>query len=247
MINKSLIKKRFSKSLNTYSDNAFFQKEMAEKLINLINKKEFNNILEIGCGTGILTKKLVNTLCFKTLTTNDIVSSTKMFIDNIYPNNIFLEGDIEEIKIEKKYDLIISNACLQWCNNIDTTIKKLVDSLNNNGILAISIFGNNNLKEIKEIFRIQNQNYTKEELKIALKKYKIIEFQEENKILYFDNLTQILRHLKATGVNAIKQQTLTKTKLEELNKIYSENYTLNNKVTLTYNPIYILIMKNDIE
>ena len=53
MINKELVKKRFSKSLDTYEDNAFVQKEMGAKLISLLEKKEFNTIFEIGCASGL--------------------------------------------------------------------------------------------------------------------------------------------------------------------------------------------------
>ena len=64
MIDKSLVKKRFSKSLKTYDDNAIVQKQMAEKLVDFLPKKEFNSVLEIGCATGLLTKQLKTKLSF---------------------------------------------------------------------------------------------------------------------------------------------------------------------------------------
>ena len=56
-INPKLIKKQFEKSLNTYSQNAVVQKVMAEKLVDNLQKirVDFENILELGCGTGIFT------------------------------------------------------------------------------------------------------------------------------------------------------------------------------------------------
>ena len=41
----------------------------------------------------------------------------------------FIYGDIEELSIEKHYDLIISNATFQWFNSLHTTIKKLYKHL----------------------------------------------------------------------------------------------------------------------
>ena len=59
-MNKELIKKRFKKGLKTYNKNAVVQKKMAENLIKLIDENtEVDSILEIGCGTGVLTDKII--------------------------------------------------------------------------------------------------------------------------------------------------------------------------------------------
>lgn len=247
MIDKSLVKRRFKKSLLSYDDNAIVQKTMAKKLVSLLQKKEFNSIFEIGCATGILTKEIINNIEFNEYCANDLVENSKDFITKIIPDSSFISGDIEEIKLKEKYDLIISNACLQWCNNIENTIDKLMTSLNKDGILLISIFGNDNLKEIKDIFNIENQNYNLETLKIFLKKYNS-QIEEESEQLKFNSLTEILKHLKNTGVNAVQEIKLTKTKLKMLEQSYSEKYAKRNSLILTYNPVYIMIKaKNDIE
>ena len=70
---KELVKQQFSKNLTNYEENAVVQMIMAEKLVNLLPKKEYKNILEIGCGTGFLTKLLNKNIKFDTYTTIDIV------------------------------------------------------------------------------------------------------------------------------------------------------------------------------
>ena len=122
MIDKELVKKRFSKSLDTYEDNAFVQKEMGAKLLNLLERKDFNSIFEIGCASGLLTKQITENLKYNSLTANDIVADAKCYVEDIVTE--FICEDIEKITFEKKYDLIISNACLQWCNDINSTINK---------------------------------------------------------------------------------------------------------------------------
>ena len=64
-MNKDLIKKRFSKNLKTYNENAKVQKRMAEKLIQLCKKNNYKKILEIGCGTGFLTECICAKLKFE--------------------------------------------------------------------------------------------------------------------------------------------------------------------------------------
>ena len=60
-INPKLIKKQFEKSFNSYNQNAIVQRLMAEKLVKNLSliKTDFNSILELGCGTVILTKEIV--------------------------------------------------------------------------------------------------------------------------------------------------------------------------------------------
>lgn len=241
MINKSLVKERFKKSLATYDDNAIIQKITAKKLISFLNKKNYSSILEAGCATGILTREIKNQLIFSNYSANDIVEESKNFIDLIIKDNHFIAGDIEEINLQSKYDLIISNACLQWCNNIEQTVEKFINSLNKKGILAISIFGDDNLKEITNIFGFQNKNYSIEILKQHLSKYNIINYEEEILKLDFDNPIDILKHLKLTGVNSIEKINFTKSTLKDFEETYINLYSENRKVYLTYNPVYIII------
>ena len=241
MIDKSLVKKRFKKSLNTYDDNAIVQKQTAEKLIGLLPRTKYFSVFEIGCATGILTHEISKQIIFEEFYANDIVEESEDFTKKIIPNIKFIKGDIEEIVLDKKYDLIISNACLQWCNDIKNTIGKLVKSLNKDGILAISIFGDENLKEITDIFNLNNKTYSIEELKTSLRKYNIIEYKEEIIKLSFNSPIDVLKHLKLTGVNALQTVNLTKSKLKAFDEKYKAQYMRNDKVVLTYNPVYILI------
>ena len=179
MIDKTLVKRRFSKSFDTYDENALIQKIMAVKLVSLLDKNEYTSILEVGCATGILTKEIDEKLNFVDFTANDIVEKSKGYISSVVDDFSFISGDIETVVLPKFYDLIISNACLQWCNNLPQTIDKLYSVLNDDGVLAFSVFGEENLSEINSLFGIENKFYSIPDLKSYLKKYNFIEYREE--------------------------------------------------------------------
>lgn len=243
MIDKSLVKRRFKKSLVTYEDNAVVQKQMAKKLIDLLPERNYPKVFEIGCSTGVLTNVIAENIKYSEITVNDIVPESKMYIDNILFDYSFLSGDIETLELTNKYDLIISNACLQWCNDIKNVINKLYNSLNKDGVLAVSIFGDLNLKELRNTFDIKERAYSIKELKDFLKIYKNTDIEEDAIELEFENLREILQHLKLTGANAVTEYTLTKTALKIYEEQYCKNYTRNGHVILTYNPVYIVISK----
>ena len=223
-----LIKEKFEKSINTYDKNAIVQKEMADKLISLINKKDFDSILEIGSYTGLLTKKVIQNFNFKNYLALDIVDSFD-FIKNLNSKIEFKLADINNIKLDQKFDLIITNACLQWCDDLNSTLNRLKSNLNHKGILAFTTFGIDNLKEIKEVFSLSLNYLSKDEIKKILPDAIII---EQTRTLEFKNAVEALRHLKLTGVNSLRKNcTITKQQLK----------TLGNK--LTFNPIYVVYQK----
>lgn len=223
-MNSKLIEQRFKNSLTTYDEAAIVQNKMAETLLELLPKKEFLSILEIGCGTGVLTRKLVNNLRFESYIANDIVSDCSHYVSNLNKNLSFLSGDITELDLNKAYDLIISNAVFQWFKEPHKTIKKLKAKLNPGGILLFSSFGSKNFYELKEIMGVgldypQFDNICQEEL---------VE-------MTFDSTFELIKHIKNTGANAIQNYSLTKIRLQELDKKFIESY---GKVKLTYHPIF---------
>ena len=235
MLDKKLIKNKFKRSIETYDKNAFIQNLMAQKLIELIKDKKFKNILEIGSYTGILTKKLIDiNPNFTSYTAIDIIKESKNYIKKIDNNIIFLNKDVEDFYTGQKFDLIIANASMQWCLDLSNTIKKLQSFLENEGIMAISLFSKNNFFEIKDIFNIGLNYPSPNEIKKIFDK-EILIF-DENYELNFDNTFDILKHLKLTGVNALKKESFSIKELKEKMK----NYQLKYENKLTYNPMYVI-------
>lgn len=249
-MNKNLIHSRFSKHLKDYDKNAKIQKNMAEKLVSLCRKKYYKNILEIGCGTGLLTREIVKNIEFENYTAIDIVEDCESFIKNIDSRIEFVSGDIEEISGFTSLlstsedtitmpDLIISNAALQWTNDFEKTVNNLKEILNINGEFIFSTFGKENFREIFYIMGTSLKYYSETELKEMFNNAVI--YPQEIHIMSFKEPKDVLKHLQLTGVNGIENKPWTKSDL----KVFEDTYnSLCVKFpTLTYNPIYIKFNK----
>ena len=235
-MNKELIKKRFAKNLNSYNENAKIQKIMAEKLLSYLPDTRFDNILEIGCGTGFLTELAAKRLTFKTYTANDIVPECEGFIKNIDPKIRFTCSDIEAglENSTKKHNLIISNATFQWIENLEGFVSLLVSKLPRGGILLFSTFGKENFKEIACASGKMLDYYSISELDSMLEGLEH-SIEEEVQVLKFRAPKEVLKHMSLTGVNAIKAESWTKSDLRRFEEAYDSG------CSLTYNPIYVLI------
>lgn len=245
-MNKELIKQRFRRKLECYNANARIQNQMAEKLISMIKSASYPQekitVLEIGCGTGLLTEKAVKKFDYSKYTALDIVSDCESYIKNICSDIEFISQDIENYiqQTNEKFDLIISNASLQWVENIPAFIKKLTKKLNEGGVLLFSTFGIENFREIYYILGKSLPYLSKKEFEEKLSDYNP-QIEEEVRVMAFKTPKEVLKHIQNTGVNAISQETWTKKDLISFEKEY--NSFCANHPTLTYNPIYVKIKK----
>lgn len=211
-MNPKSIKKQFEKSLDTYNSNAFVQKIMAEKLVSELCKikTEYENILELGCGTGLLTNEIIQKIKFKQYFANDLVDKSEKYIRSIVKDCVFYCGDARRIKPVQKMDLIISNAVFQWFENLDKVSKTYANMLNNNGILAFTSFLPENYKEIKELTGLSLEYKTTEEIKKAFSKnFEIIQVKEITEEISFSSPLELLAHMKNTGVNSLSSKHWT--------------------------------------
>lgn len=244
-MNKELICKRFQKNIKTYNENARVQEKMADKLISMIEKEIYEDVLEIGCGAGLLTQKLCKKIKYVSYIANDIVPNCEEYIKNINSDINFIGEDIESYinNSNKQYDLIISNASLQWLDDFEAFIKKLISILKPNGKLIFSTFGKENFREIKLISDKSLQYFTKQDIENILKPYSFT-IDEEIRVLLFKTPKDVLKHIKHTGVNSIENVQWTKSDLLQFENAY--NNFCSGSPTLTYNPIYVKISNSTV-
>lgn len=130
-------------SPNTYNK---FEKERSQPfydLLSLIRPKPLMKILDLGCGTGTLTQTLH--LALKAESTLGIDASPAM-LEKAHPLAsgalTFKTQDINTLSTRKKYDLVFSNAALQWVPDHPALFRKISNLLKEQGQIAIQMPSN---------------------------------------------------------------------------------------------------------
>ncbi|EPZ7398530.1 malonyl-ACP O-methyltransferase BioC [Campylobacter jejuni] len=220
-----------------YEKHAKVQDFMGLKLCEILKNlriSHFEKVFEFGCGRGELSKKLQNFITFDEYLKNDILDFKENSSILIFDMNEIAKQDLSK----EKFDLIVSNATLQWLD-LKRIIPSLRDMLNQNGILLLSTFAKQNLKEIKQSTGFGLNYFSLNELEQIFKIYfNEVKITQELVELSFDNALDVFRHLKLSGVNSLGFYPLNKGFLKEFEEKFQNK--------LTYHPVFILC-KNDIK
>ena len=252
------IQQSFQRALQSYNGNASFQRAITKRLFDLALDAQLptdlNRALEIGCGTGFLTQQFTSKINTQQLFINDLVADCEDYIQKIIPAPtqwLFLTGNIEEIDIPEQLDLISSASTLQWVKDLRMLLQQLTQQLNPGGYLVLSSFADDHFKEIRslQIHDKQNTRYpmsywSADQWHSALQAdYDVLTIQSEIQTAFFDSTKELLMHLRLTGVNGNARQRWTQQKLNRFAAAYAEQFQVNGKLKLSYNPVYIIAKK----
>ncbi len=248
-IDKERVKHRFSRSLLSYRSAAEIQHEMAEALMDTLTlatgERQFQRVLELGCGTGLLTDLLEVRLDYAELVLLDLVPDCAEFHRH-RSSCRFLAGDMENTPFPGSFDLIVSNAAIQWANDPKALFAKIAAGLSDGGVLAFTTFGPSNLQEIAKLTG-QGLHYPAvKELQAQLETdFELLACQETLEVLTFSSAREVLKHQRATGVNAVAAPLgWNKSRLKRFEQEYTELFQLENGAfPLTYHPIVIIGQK----
>ncbi len=119
-----------------------FGNERTQPSIDLTHRIPLPNpsrIIDLGCGTGNSTATLRQR--WPAARIEGLDSSPTMIeqAKTESPNHDWILADISNWSPKFKYDLIFSNATLQWIPNHDTLLPRLLNHLTDSGLLAVQI------------------------------------------------------------------------------------------------------------
>lgn len=251
-MNKQLIAERFGKARDTYNKEAIVQEQIAARMVCLLEQHiapQCGRVVEVGCGTGIFSRMLLRSFNPSKLILNDICSDMESCLhDSISDRVSFCAGDAEQFPFSGSQNLIVSCSALQWFTSPERFFGHCHRYLSEDGYLAFSTFGKENMKEIAYVTGNSLLYRSKTELEQALSTdYRIVCSEEETVTLRFESPLEVLYHLKRTGVTAVKGESWTRKDLAAFCHKYKEQFNDNGSVCLTYHPIYIIVKKKSNE
>ena len=128
---------------NCYSKFRNERLKPIEDLMKLINIREGLSVIDLGCGTGEITEMISNLLPGSIVlgidSSLDMLTKAK---ERERPGLRFELCSIDDISGD--WDLVFSNATLQWLDNHNDLIPKLFSHVRRNGQLVVQIPSNHN-------------------------------------------------------------------------------------------------------
>ncbi|HIZ85703.1 MAG TPA: malonyl-ACP O-methyltransferase BioC [Candidatus Coprenecus stercoravium] len=249
-MDKQLIRTRFARSIRSYAEYAQAQTVIASRLCSLLSgvlTEEPHKVLEIGCGTGTFTRQFLKRFRPEEMALNDICPEVKgTLADLLTPQVHFTPGDAETCALPDDRDLIVSCSVLQWFEAPGAFITRCRTLMRGGGCLALTTFGPDNLHEVTAVTGTGLNYLTMNRLHDLLTEagLRTVLTEEEHLTLHFPSPTEVLRHLKHTGVTGVTRTSWTKGRLAEFSAEYLSGYGAGDgSVPLTYHPIYLIAKK----
>lgn len=145
LFNRKLLKQNRNRVFDKFSQADFLYQETAEIITQTILdcKRNFDNILEIGAHKGELGRKIAELKNAQQLIQTDLAI-------NFVPD-LVMDDELICFK-EQSFDLVLSNLNLHFINEIPQNLVAIKKLLKPDGLFIASFFGEENLKELKDVF-----------------------------------------------------------------------------------------------
>lgn len=231
---KQIISRKFSRAAESYDSFSHVQKKSAGRLANSF-PESFSpaTALEIGCGTGNYTLLLRQAFPEAEIWAIDFSQAMVKFAQSkLTPDSKlhFLCADGEEYLAARKasFDLITSNATLQWFDDLESAFRHAAAMLSAGGHFHISLFGPKTLSELGSAFEDALQVRMElpasffsslDMIRSSAEKYFSEVLCEEQSISRrYDSLPDLLRHIQKTGAGGFHSAmpVLTKKRLKKI-------------------------------
>ncbi len=167
-----------------YNEKHSFVSDYGASLVDVLNPKDDETILDLGCGAGQLTALIGERakLVIGIDKSPEMIRSAK----SQFPELDFQTGDAAAFNFDIKFDSIFSNAALHWVTDYNSVIACMYDNLVERGKIVLEFGGKGNVQSIVD------------QLRISLRKrgYKA---QSELLLWYFPSIAEYSNALEVGG------------------------------------------------
>lgn len=243
-MDKLKIADNFSRYAHLYDQYASVQNKAASELASSLKSNSISRILELGCGTGNYTLLLREKFKDARIKALDISEEMVGVARNKLKNADieFMVADAEDIIPGWDFDLVTSNACFQWLNNLDKVLPKYAELLPPGGVVSFSIFGPQTFCELNAVLKSVLEDSVdstyfcdRQRLEGILKaNFKSVKIKEVCYKESFSDLKGLLEKIKYSGIrgNGLNKKVyFSRGLLEKLEKTYLDKFQ---EISVTY-------------
>lgn len=254
------MKDNFSDIVEYYHKHASLQKNVAERLATSLDPWKFSipdgPILEIGAGTGFLTKYLKDMFSGKELIISDLSDDRIRFCKKQFPETDLMTYqtlDVESAEWpESKYALITANYVAQCFKYPAQTLSKIAASLKPGGLLLVSFPASESFSNWRQYCVDLGLPFTGNELP-DLERVVIdlsmgpmqVDYYEDDMFDSFKDVFEFFKHLeKIDPFTNLKDKTLSEKQMKLLNDYWLEKGK--GRINVQYHTAFIAA-KRDLE
>lgn len=129
-----------------YDDRHSFVWKKSADLVDILDPRPGERILDVGCGTGHLTAQIAA----RGAQVLGLDSSASMIAQarQNYPKLNFKLADARDFRFDESFDAVFSNAALHWIPEAARVISGMADALNPGGRLVLEMGAKGNIARI---------------------------------------------------------------------------------------------------
>ncbi|MHB0955459.1 MAG: methyltransferase [Pirellulaceae bacterium] len=253
------LERRFSRSAATYDFSAGVQTAVAETVAELFSEiMPVRSVLEIGCGTGLLTQRLCAhldrraTLYRAMDLSGEMLEQTRRKLRGTCAVEL-IQDDFLAYACDMTFEGIVSSAALHWIVPLEQTVQRCRQLLLPGGHLVFGMMVSGTLAELHSVRRqvapskpVGNLLPTAEHIinllekcRLAVKRQWVQEYPVE-----LGSAEELLRSLHDQGVTGggvfSGRQLLSRGELKDLTRRYNENHsTASGGVCAQYRVLFV--------
>jgi trans-aconitate methyltransferase len=128
-----------------YAKYGRFVSDLGMAVLELLAPQESERILDLGCGDGVLTKRIADLDCRVVGLDSSpelVASARKLGLEVVQKN-------ASEMAFNCEFDAVFSNAALHWMKDADNVIRRVAQALRFNGRFVAEMGGHNCMRTLQ--------------------------------------------------------------------------------------------------
>ncbi|MBS1716965.1 MAG: methyltransferase domain-containing protein [Armatimonadetes bacterium] len=133
-----------------YDARLNFVTSYGESVLELLEVKPGEEVIDLGCGTGRLTAEIAD--AGASVIGIDASPAMLETARSNYPQLRFMQADASNFKVEHPVDAVFSNAALHWVLDAEGAVRSISNALKPGGRLVAEFGGKGNIRSIESAF-----------------------------------------------------------------------------------------------